>query len=58
MKQENNKYVYELIDYEGRKTSDVVEANNLFEAFNIIDGLYGFDDGMFQDIDIKLLKKG
>lgn len=57
MKQENSKFLYELIDFEGKKTKDVVKANNLFEAFSIVDGIYGLDDGLFQDVSIELLSK-
>lgn len=51
MKQENSKFLYELIDSEGRKITDVIKAQNLFEAFNIVDGEMGVE--IFKDLHIK-----
>ena len=53
-----NKYIYELVPYEGQPITDVVEADDLMQAFNIIDGEYGLSCGLFKDVSIELLKKG
>lgn len=53
-----NKYVYELVPYEGKPIADVIEADDLMQAFNIIDGEFGLSSGLFRDVSIKLLKKG
>lgn len=53
-----NKYLYELYPYEGNKIKDVVEADDLMQAFNIIDGEFGLSCGLFRDVRIELLKKG
>ena len=52
-----SKYLYELIPYEGNKIKDTIEAEDLMQAFNIIDGEYGLASGLFKDINIELLRR-
>lgn len=52
-----NKYSYRLIPYEGKSIADVVKAENLTEAFNIIDKKYDLSSGLYKDVDIKLLRR-
>lgn len=52
-----NKYSYRLIPYEGKSIVDVVKAEDLIEAFNIIDKKYDLSSGLYKDVDIKLLRR-
>lgn len=52
-----NKYLYKLIPYEGKSIKDDVIADDLMQAFNLIDGEYGLSSGLFQDISIELVRR-
>jgi hypothetical protein len=55
---ENNKYIFELDTFTCGTIRDTVEAQNLMEAFNIVDGTYGVDGIEYKNFKIELLKKG
>jgi hypothetical protein len=55
MRQEGNKYLFELYGNNVKPVKDTVEGKNLKEVINIIDNNYDLENEEFDDLHLELL---